>query len=146
MILYLGIYDIVSMYIYLQTRLHLFICVGIYIHNIYMCVCRTLWIMYRCLRASLPNVPLGCWYHSGTKHFHPTILVGWKRKSQLRWVIKPVPHNIVQRIRFWKIKSSEHDLKYLYWTFRKLFSEIYLPVSENKSLIGERWGAGVEYH
>ena len=39
-------------------------------------------------------------------------------KSQLGWVIKPRlcgPHNLVQRIRSWRIKSLEQDFEYLYW-------------------------------
>ena len=57
--------------------------------------------MYVILRA---GPPLRSWYLSGTKHFRPTILVVPKWKGQLGWVIKPVPHDLVRRIRFWRIK------------------------------------------
>jgi len=30
-----------------------------------------------------------------------------------------VPHNLVRRIRFWRIKCLEQDFKYLYWTISK---------------------------
>jgi len=33
-------------------------------------------------------------------------MVSWKWKNQLEWVIKPVPHDLVRRIRFWRIKIS----------------------------------------
>ena len=61
-------------------------------------------------------LPFQSWYDCGTKHFHPTMMVGWKWKTQLDWVIKPVLHDLVRRIRFWRIKSLEKDLKCLYWT------------------------------
>jgi len=38
----------------------------------------------------------------------------------LDWVIKPVPHDLVRCIRFWRIKSPEQNLEYLYWTIRKI--------------------------
>jgi len=43
-----------------------------------------------------------------------------KSKNQLGWVINPVQHNLVRRIRFWRIKSPQHDLIYLYWTRSKM--------------------------
>jgi len=49
-------------------------------------------------------------------------LIWWKWKTQLDWVIKPVPHDLVLRIRFWGIKSPEQEFKYLYWTIRKILS------------------------
>jgi hypothetical protein len=55
----------------------------------------------------------------GTRYFHPTMMVGWKWNPQVDWVIKQVPHDLVRRIRFWSIKSPEHDFKYLYWTINK---------------------------
>ena len=58
----------------------------------------------------------GSWYLTGTKKFHSTImiLVGRKWKSQLSWEIKPVPHNLVRRIRCWSIWSSAQGFVYLY--------------------------------
>ena len=60
----------------------------------------------KCLRAGPPEMPLRNWYNCGTNHFHLTSVVGWKWKYQLDWVIKPVPHDLVRRIRFWRIKIS----------------------------------------
>ena len=65
-------------------------------------------------------MPLRNWYNWGTKHFHRTSVVCWKWKTQLDRVIKPEPHDLVRRIRFWRIKSLEYDFKYLYWTIRKI--------------------------
>ena len=45
---------------------------------------------------------------------------GGNEKSNWTRVIKPVPHNLVRRIRFWRIRSSEQDFKYLYWTISKI--------------------------
>ena len=42
----------------------------------------TLCIMQTCLRASPTDLPSGSQYTTGTKHFRPTILVGWKWISQ----------------------------------------------------------------
>ena len=45
-------------------------------------------------------------------------------KNRLGWVVKPVPHNLVRRIRFWTRrtkKNSERDIKYMYWTIRNFF-------------------------
>jgi len=36
-----------------------------------------------------------------------------KLKTQLNWVIHPVPHNLVRRIRFWRVKSLGQDFEYL---------------------------------
>ena len=33
---------------------------------------------------------------------------------------KPVPHDLVRRIRFWRIKSPGQDFKYVYWTISKI--------------------------
>jgi len=46
-------------------------------------------------------MPLRNWYNCGTKHFHQTSVVWLKWKTQLDWVIKPVPDYLVRRIRFW---------------------------------------------
>ena len=64
-------------------------------------------------------MPLRSWYLSGTKKFHSTILVGWKWQSKLGWVIKSALHNLVQMIRIWRMKSSQQDSKYWYWTISK---------------------------
>jgi len=101
-----------------------------------------LWIMSIYLRAGPPEMPLRSWYKCGTKHFHPTMMVWWKWKTQLDWVIKPVSHDLVRRIRFWRIKTPEQDFKYLYWTIRKMLSEIYFLVREHKWLI---WSGGYVY-
>ena len=45
-----------------------------------------------------PSKLVQLWY----KHFHQTIVVRWKWKPQLDGVIKPVPHDLVRRIRFWR--------------------------------------------
>jgi len=58
------------------------------------------------LRAGPPEMPLRNWYKCSTKHFQLTSMVKWKWKNQLDWVIKPVPHDLVRRIRFWRIKIS----------------------------------------
>ena len=60
------------------------------------------------------------WYTAITNLFRLTILVLRKSESQLGWVIKPVLHNLVSRIRFWRIKCFEQDFKYLYWTISKI--------------------------
>ena len=74
-----------------------------------------LWIMLRYLRAGPSEMPLRSWYNCGPKKFHLTMMVGWKWETQLDWVTKPVPHDLVRRIWFLRIKSPEHDFKYLYW-------------------------------
>jgi len=48
------------------------------------------------------------------------ICAWWKWRSQLCWVINAVPHDLVRRIRFLRIKSSEQDFEYLYCTMRKI--------------------------
>ena len=53
-----------------------------------------------------PRDALRNWYNCGTNHFHLTSVVRWKWKNQLDWVIQPVPHDLVRRIRFWRIKIS----------------------------------------
>ena len=74
------------------------------------------------------------WYKSfqpdrflGTNHFQKAdFCLGGKWRSQLCWVIKEVLHDLVRRTRFWRIKSSEQDFKYLYWTISKtLFWNIF---------------------
>jgi len=58
------------------------------------------------LRAGPTEMPFQNWYTANTNHFHLTDSVRWKSKDQLGWVINPVPHNLVRRIRFWRIKIS----------------------------------------
>jgi len=91
---------------------------------IYPCPTRRppLWIMHKYLKAGPPEMPgpLRNWYNCCTKHFPQTSVVWWKQKAKLDWVINPVPHDLVRRIRFWRIKSPEHDFTYLYWTIRKI--------------------------
>jgi len=79
-----------------------------------------LWIVAKYWRAGLAEMPLGNWYPAGTHHFHRQISVGRKWRSQLCWVIKAVPHDLVRRIRFRRIKSSEQEFEYLYWTISKI--------------------------
>jgi len=63
-------------------------------------------------------------------------MFGWKWRIQLDGVTEPVPHDLVRRIRSWRIQSLKQVFKFLYWTISKIFSEIYLPVKKHKSLIG----------
>ena len=64
------------------------------------------------LRASPAEMPFQNWYTANTNHFHLTDSVRWTSTRQLYWVINPVPHNLVRRIRFWRIKSLEQDFKH----------------------------------
>jgi len=94
-------------------------CMNIYVHMymyIYSHRPTLLWIMQKYWRAGPPEMPPGLrsWYVSGIKSFRPAILVGCKWRSQLSSVIKPVPHDLVRRIRSWRIKSPEQDVKYLH--------------------------------
>jgi len=58
------------------------------------------------LRAGPAEMPFQNWYTANTNHFRLTDSVRWKSETQLGWVINPVPHNLVRRIRFWRIKMS----------------------------------------
>ena len=58
------------------------------------------------LRAGPAEMPFQNWYTANTNHFPPTDSVRWKFKKQQGSVINPVPHNLVRRIRFWRIKIS----------------------------------------
>jgi len=58
------------------------------------------------LRAGRAEMPFQNWYTAITNHFRLTDSVRWKSKTQLGWVINPVSHNLVRRIRFWRIKIS----------------------------------------
>ena len=65
-------------------------------------------------------MPFQNWYTANTNNFELTDSVSWKSKRQLGWVINIVQHNLVRRIRFWKIKSERKDFKCLYWTISKI--------------------------
>ena len=67
-----------------------------------------------------PRDPPSKLVQCGTNHSQLTSVVRWKWKNQLDWVINPVPHDLVRRIRFCRIKSPEHDFKYLYWTITEI--------------------------
>jgi len=58
------------------------------------------------LRASPAEMPFRNWYTANTNHFHLTDSVRCKWKTQPDWVIKLVTHDLVRRIRFWRIKIS----------------------------------------
>jgi len=58
------------------------------------------------LRAGPAEMPFRNWYTANTNHFHLTDSVGWKWKTQPDWVIKPITHDLVRRIRFWRLKIS----------------------------------------
>ena len=58
------------------------------------------------LRAGPAEMPFRNWYTANTNHSHLTESVRWKWKTQPDWVIKPVTHDLVRRIRFWRIKIS----------------------------------------
>jgi len=133
--IYIYIYIYVYIYIYIYTYIYTYKNIYIYVHmsiNVHaktihgmlqgLGICeQTVYCMYippalknlqKYLRAGPPQMLLEMWYLTGTKHSHPTILVGWKWKSQLGWVIKPVQHNLVRRITPWRMISSEQDFKY----------------------------------
>jgi len=67
-------------------------------------------------------MPLRNWYTANTNHFNLTDSVSIKWKTQPDSVIEPITHDLVRRIRFWRIKSPEHDFKYLHWTISKTLS------------------------
>ena len=79
-------------------------------------------IMHKYLRAGPADMPLGSWCLTGTKYFHLPILVRWKWTTPC-WVLNPVPHSFVQRIRHWSILSSWTDFVYLYRTKSKIISK-----------------------
>ena len=58
------------------------------------------------LRAGPAEMPFQNWYTANTNHFHLTDSVRWKWKTQPDWVINPVTHDLVRRIRFWRKKIS----------------------------------------
>jgi len=58
------------------------------------------------LRAGPAEMPFQNWYTANTNHFRLTDSVRWKSKTQQGWVTNPVPHNLVRRIRFWRIQIS----------------------------------------
>jgi len=110
-----------------------------------------LWILYKYLRADSPEMPLRNWYNCGTKHFHMTSVVSWKLKNQLDWVIKPLPYDLVRRMRFWRIKIDGMKFKYLYWTISKIipgnlftYKGTYMIGSGRTDLI-EHHGRGIRW-
>jgi len=118
--IHIYIYTYIHIYIYKHMHTHTYIHIYIYTYiplevgkdqkratHMY---CPTLWIMYKYLRASLADLSIRSWYKPGTKHFRLTILVRWESTTQQCWGIKPVPHNLVRRIRSWSVKSLEQDL------------------------------------
>jgi len=58
------------------------------------------------LRAGPAEIPIRNWYTTNTNYFKLTDSVRWKWKTQPDWVIKPITHDIVRRIRFWRINIS----------------------------------------
>jgi len=62
------------------------------------------------LRAGPAEMPFRTWYTANTNHFCLTDF-RWKSRIQLCWVINPVQHNLVRRIRFWTTKSPEQDFQ-----------------------------------
>jgi len=85
-------------------------------------------------------MPLWSWFNCGTNHFHqadfclgemkkPTVL---SNKSSNAWSCAENQIFVV----FLRIRSSEQDFKYLYWTISKYFNEINLPGREYAWLIG----------
>ena len=97
------------------------ILINCYVHP----CCPPVWIMQNYLRPGPTKMPLANWYPAGSNQFHQAIFCLAEMKkptmlsSQLCWVFKTVPHDLVRRIRFLRIKSSEQDFKYLYWTISK---------------------------
>jgi len=77
------------------------------------------------LRASPAEMPFPNWYTANTNHFHLTDSVRWKSTMQLYWVINPVPHNLVRRIRFCRIKSPEQDFKYCTERYKIIFWNLF---------------------
>ena len=92
----------------------LYLCIPIISHIIisHTIIRPTLWIMPKYLRASPDEMPFRSWNLIGTENFCPIILIWPKWISQTGWVIKPLPHDLMRRIRFWSIWS----FLYLYWT------------------------------
>ena len=80
----------------------------------------TLWIMLKIFQGRPRREDFCYWYTANTNLFWLTILVTRKSETQLGWIIKPVQHNLVWRIRSWRIKLLEKDFKYLYWTISKM--------------------------
>jgi len=62
-----------------------------------------LWIMWKKLKAGPPEMPRRSWSNCGTKVSASQISVSRKWKTQLDWVIKPVPHDLMP------YKDSFHD-------------------------------------
>ena len=113
---YIYIYIYINIYIYLYTHKYACICIYIYTYTYrYTYVHTCMWTYVhqpasmdhvKYLRAGPTEMPFQNWYTANTNHFQVTDFVRWKSKTQLGWVINPVPHNLVRRIRFWRIKIS----------------------------------------
>jgi len=58
------------------------------------------------------EMPLVSWYPASTHHFHPTDFCRAEMKEPTMLSNKAVPHDLLRRIRFWRIKSSEQDFKF----------------------------------
>jgi len=77
----------------------------------YVCMCP--WCVYPPAPMNHVNIFKGCpprdapseLVQLGYKKFPPDHIDQVEMKSQLGWVLKPVPHNLVRGIRFWKTKS-----------------------------------------
>jgi len=76
--------------------------------------------IYVCIYICIYLLPFGSWDLNCINYFRLTILVRRKSTSQTCWVIKPVPHNLVRRIRSWSIIFSGTDFVYLYWKTSKI--------------------------
>ena len=88
---------------YMSIYIYLYLCIYIHIRP-------TLWIMLKYLMGQPRPLAFESWYLTGTNHFRLTILVRRNCMTQPWWVINPVPHNLVRRIRSWSIWSSAQDL------------------------------------
>ena len=85
-----------------------------------------------CTITARPEMSFRNWCTANTKHFQLTDSVRWKWKTQPYWVIKPRTHDLVQRIRFWRIKISGNDFKYHYWTISEALSVNLFTLPENQ--------------
>jgi len=121
--------ELVYIYTYIYIYIYTYKYIYTYIYIFLLCALRLPDPMNHVisLRASLADLPFRGWYLIGTKYFRLMRLIWRKWKSQMGWVIKPVLHNLVPRIRFWIWSSySGEDFKYLYRTIsRTLFWNLF---------------------
>jgi len=103
----LYIYDSILRQMYIH---YIYMTYTMYIYDIYM---RYMWRIcsppapmnhVKYLGAGPAEMPFQNWYTATTNHFRQ-ISVWRKSTRQLGWVLSIVPHNLVRRIRFWRIKS-----------------------------------------